>query len=104
MTACAHLQAIVGLSNTQLAEEDIGHRRVVVLACVDKHVLELRRPTRERRSDWGDLHEVRSRPHDRQDLPCAVHAKIIRIGSMTRSKRARGVCKPPSYVASHQRM
>jgi hypothetical protein len=68
MAAGAHTQVDVGPWQAELAEEDVGHPLVVVLAGVDEHVgvigPSLRRPHHGRR-----LHEVGPGPHDMHDGP-----------------------------------
>ncbi len=64
----AHAEAMVGLGDSQLREEHLGHRLVVVLAGVHEHVHELLPAALQRRDDRRDLHEVRPRAHDREDL------------------------------------
>ncbi len=44
-------QTVVGLSDAELLEEDLRHRGVVVLTCVNQHVLELFLASLERADD-----------------------------------------------------
>ena len=70
-------ERVVRLPHAKLLEEDLGHLAVVVLACVDEHVLELVAPPAERRGDRRDLHHVRPRADDREHSAAGGHAARI---------------------------
>jgi len=60
MTAGAHFQTKVGLTDPELCEEDLRHRLVVVLSGVHEKVLKLVGSSSECGGDGRNLHEVRS--------------------------------------------
>ena len=70
----AHSERVVGLADSELLEEDLGHLAVVVLAGVDEDVLELVAAPLQLRRDRRDLHHVRPRADDREDLAALSHA------------------------------
>ena len=67
MAARTHAQVDVGFRKAELGEEDIRHRDVVMLAGVDKHVLERLAGPPEGGQERRNLHEVGSRANDAED-------------------------------------
>jgi hypothetical protein len=73
--AAADAEVHVRLREVEVAEEDVAHLRVVVLAGVDEELLDPR-PRLEGLHHRGDLHEVRARAHDVNQ----PHAGELRAG------------------------
>jgi hypothetical protein len=71
-------ERVVRLAHAELLEEDLGHLPVVVLTCVHQDVLELVRAPGQLRGDRRDLHHVRPRADDRQDLAPIGHTSRIK--------------------------
>jgi hypothetical protein len=68
--AGSHLQVDVGVRNAEVAEEDITHELVVVLAGVHDHVIG---PAAEGTGDRGELHELGAGTDDAQN----THHSIV---------------------------
>ena len=73
--AGADAERVVGLADAELLEEDLGQLPVVVLAGMDEDVLELVAAALQLRGDRRDLHHVRPRADDREDLAALRHAR-----------------------------
>ena len=73
-------ERIVGLADPELLEEDLGQLPVVVLPRVHEDVLELVAAPLQLGRDRRDLHHVRPRADDRQDLAPRRH-RLQRIES-----------------------
>ena len=87
VSARTNVERVIRSADSELLEEDPGHRVVVVLAGMHEHVLELR-PRVEPCSDRRDLHVIRARADDGDDPPGAKHRRdCIHQADYSRSPR-----------------
>ena len=76
--ARADAEHVVGGGDAQFLEEDLGHRRVVVLAGVDQHRVELVGTSLELGDDRRRLHEVGASADNREHGPGGRHRAHVR--------------------------